>query len=467
MTSTVSSTTSASATASLISGTTKSTGPLFQAGGLASGLDTNLIIDNLIAAQSAPLNRLKQRQSDYQVQISTLGTLQTQLQALQAASAALSTNGVVAIQPNSTFSDFKVTGSAAAEGSYAIKVTALAKEAKMRSNSFTSAQDDTLVSDGNLQFSIDGKTSVVIDTTGKTLADVAEAINQNVSQVHASVLSTTTGYYLNIARKNTGYATSATEALKVVQDPGLGIVTTQAAQNASVDIDGLTLDRTSNTITDAIPGVSLILTGDSNVSNNVTFTADSSSTEAALNTFVTAYNTVSATLKSQLVTDPTQSYGETLVASTTTSSIQRSMQAMLSTLVVPTGAVRTLADMGLELQQDGTLTLNAITLSKAVSADPEGINAVFSTAKTGIAATIKTLVDAQANGSHSVLASEQTSLKASITEMTDRETSMQSYLDAERTRLVSQFTAMEQLVSGFTNATNYLTQVANLRISSG
>jgi flagellar hook-associated protein 2 len=143
------------------------------------------------------------------------------------------------------------------------------------------------------------------------------------------------------------------------------------------------------------------------------------------------------------------------------------MQAMLSTLVVPTGAVRTLADMGLELQQDGTLTLNAITLSKAVSADPEGINAVFSTAKTGIAATIKTLVDAQANGSHSVLASEQTSLKASITEMTDRETSMQRYLDAERTRLVSQFTAMEQLVSGFTNATNYLTQVANLKISSG
>jgi flagellar hook-associated protein 2 len=463
---TVSSATSSSSTSSssLLSGTTKSTGPLFQAGGLASGLDTNSIIDNLILADSAPINRLKQRQSDYQVQISTLGTLQTQLQALQSASAALSTNGVVAIQPNSTFSDFKVTGSATAEGSYAIKVTQLAMEAKMRSTSFKSAQDDTLVPDGNLQFSIDGKTSVVIDTTGMTLADVAQAINQNVSQVNASVLSTSTGYYLNIARKSTGYSTTAAEALTVVQDPGLGIVTTQLAQDASVDIDGLTLVRPSNTITDAISGASLILTGASKVSNNVTFTADSSSTEAALNTFVTAYNTVATTLKSQLVTDPNQAYGDTLVDSTTTGSIQRSMQAMLSTLVVPAGAVRTLADMGLELQQDGTLTLNTIALSNAVSADPDGMNAVFSTAKTGIAAAMKTLVDAQANGSQSVLVSQQTSLQTSITQMTDQETDLQSNLDAERTRLVSQFTAMEQLVSGFTSATNYLTQVANLKI---
>ena len=361
MATTISSVTAPAATSS---GTTKSTGPLFQAGGLASGLDTNAIIDNLILADSAPLNRLKQRQSDYKVQISTLGTLQTQLQALQSASAALSTNGVVSIQPNSTFSDFKVTGSAAAEGTTTIKVEQLAKEAKMRSTHFTSAQDPAVVPDGNLQFSIDGNTSAVIDTTGKTLADVAEAINQNVSQVHASVLSTADGYYLNISRKSTGFATSDVEALKIVQDPGLGIATTQAAQNAKVDIDGLTLIRPSNTITDAISGSTLILTGASNVDNNVTFTADSSATETALNTFVTAYNTVAATLHSQLVTDPTVAYGDTLVDGNTAGAIQRSMQQMMSALVVPTGAVRTLADLGLELQQDGTLTLNTIAWRK-------------------------------------------------------------------------------------------------------
>ena len=95
------------------------------------------------------------------------------------------------------------------------------------------------------------------------------------------------------------------------------------------------------------------------------------------------------------------------------------------------------------------------------------MNAVFSTAQTGIAATIKGLADAQANGSHSILAGLQTSLQSSISQMDDRETSLQSYLDAERTRLVSQFTAMEQLVSGFTSATNYLNQIANLKIGSG
>jgi flagellar capping protein FliD len=49
--------------------------------------------------------------------------------------------------------------------------------------------------------------------------------------------------------------------------------------------------------------------------------------------------------------------------------------------------------------------------------------------------------------------------------MDDQVTSQQAYLDAERTRLTAQFTAMEQLVSGFTSAGSYLTQIANLKIS--
>src|ERR1700690_2216318 len=103
-TSVSSSTSTASATP-----TSSLTSALFQASGIASGLDTNTIVNSLIQADSGPLNDLKQRQSDYNVQISTLGTLVTQLQALQTAATGLSTSGVVAIQPTSTYSDFTVT----------------------------------------------------------------------------------------------------------------------------------------------------------------------------------------------------------------------------------------------------------------------------------------------------------------------------------------------------------------------
>jgi flagellar hook-associated protein 2 len=427
-------------------------------------MDTASIVDNLILADSAPLNRIKQRQTDYNVQISTLGTLVTQLQAFQTAATNLSTSGVVAIQPSTTFSDFTTSGSAKSEGSYTLNIQQVAKEAKMRSQSFSSAQDASVVPDGNLTFSIDGTNTATIDTTGKTLADIAEAINQGISGLNASVISTTSGYYLNVSKKDTGYSTTDTAALTVVSDPGLKLATTQTAQNAKLTIDGLSVERPSNTLTDVISGLTLNLTGASGTDENVTLAANSTNTQTALNSFVSAYNTLQATVHSQLVTDPTVAYGDTLLDHSAMTTVESAMQRLTSQLVLPSGSVRTLADLGIELQQDGSLTLNAYTLNNAISANPGAVNAIFSTATTGIGDVVKSLVDAQTNPLSGALVTQQSSLQQSISEMNDQVTSQQSYLDAERTRLTAQFTAMEQLVSGFTSAGSYLTQLANLKV---
>jgi flagellar hook-associated protein 2 len=427
-------------------------------------MDTNSIVNSLIAADSGPLNALKQRQSDYNVQISTLGTLVTQLQALQTAASSLSSNGVVAIQPTSTFSDFTVTGSAKAEGSYTINVQQVAKEAKMRSTHFSSAQDASVVPDGNLVFSIDGTNTVAIDTSGKTLADVADAINQDISGLNASVISTTTGYYLNVSRKDTGYATTAAAALTVVSDPGLGLTQIQSAQNAKFTIDGLAVERQSNSIKDVVAGAIFHLTGSSKTDSAVTFAANSANTEAALNTFVAAYNTLGATVRSQLVTDPTLAYRDTLLDHSSMTTIQSAMQRMLSQMVVPSGSVRILADLGLELQQDGTVTLNTNALNAAIASNPGAVNGIFTTTNTGMGDVIRTLVTNQTSAATGALITQQNSLQSNISDLDDRATQMQSSLDMERTRLVAQFTAMEQLISGFTSAGSYLTQIANLKI---
>jgi flagellar hook-associated protein 2 len=453
---------STSSTASAASTALSSlTAGMFQASGLASGLNTSSIIDALISADSGRLNALKQKQSDYQVQISTMGTLVTQLQAMQTAADGLSKNGVVAIQPSSTYSDFSVTGSAKAEGSYSIQVSQLAQEAKLRSTSFSSAQDASVVPQGTLQFSIDGTNTVAIDTTGKGLADIAQAINDNISGLNASVISTSSGYYLNVARKTTGYATTANAALTVVSDPGLGLTTQQAAQNAQISIDGLPVTRTSNAINDVIPGVTLNLTGKSGVSNNVSFVANSSGTEAALNGFVTAYNTLATTLHNQLVQDPTQSYGDTLLSHTTTAGIESAMQGLLSKTVVASGSVRTLADLGLVLKNDGTLMLNTITMNNAIASNPSAVNAIFSQSQTGIGDTVDAYVNAQTNASNGALTLQTASLNSSISQMTDEESGIQSYLDSERARLVAQFTNMETLIAGYNSSTTYLTQISS------
>lgn len=466
MASSISSTSSTASSTS--SGTSSTTSALFQASGIASGLDTTSIVDSLITAQSGPLNQLRQRQADYKVQISTAGTLVTQLKALQTAAGKLASDGAVSILPNKSYSDFTVTGSAKTESSYSISVEQVAKQAKMRSASFSSAQDASVVPDGTLQFSIDGTSTVSIDTTGKTLADIAESINQNISGLNASVISTSTGYYLNVSRNDTGFAkaTGQAAALTMVSDPGLGLAITQSAQNAQLTIDGLSVERTSNAVSDVLEGVTFHLTGQSGVENEVAFEANSSGSEESLNTFVEAYNALAETVRSQLVLVPGQSYGDSILGHSTMTAIQRNMQGMLSKVVVPSGAVRTLADLGMELQRDGSLSLNKFALENAIAKSPGGANAIFSTATTGISAVVKKLVDAQTSPLSGTLTTQQRSLQSQILDIDDRATRMQSNLDAERKRLVARFTAMEQLISGFTNAGTYLTQVANLKIST-
>jgi flagellar hook-associated protein 2 len=440
---------------------------LQSSGGVTSSLNTTEIVAALVQADSVPLQNLQQKQSDYQVQISTLGSLVSQLQALGTAASALSTGGVVPMQASSTYSDFTVTGSAQAAGSYDISVTMLAQEAKMRSASYTSAQDASLIPAGNLQFSIDGKNTAVIDTTGKSLADIADSINQDVPQLTASVVADGTGkYFLNVARNTTGYATTSAAALTVVSDPGLGLTVTQNAQNAELTVDKLPIQRTTNTISDIIPGVTLNLTGQSGADNNVVFAANSSGSAAALGNFVSAYNTLATTLTTQLDADPTQAYGNTLIDYSTAANIENSMQQLLSQVVVPSGAVSSLADLGLELQQDGTLNLDTTTLNNAIAANPGAVNAIFSTATTGIAASVQSLVDGQTNATTGALVNEESSLNSSISDMSTEETDMQNNLNLEQATLTAQFTAMQQLVSSFTRANSYLTAVQSLQNSN-
>jgi flagellar hook-associated protein 2 len=452
--------------ASTVSSNASLTSAMYQASGLASGLNTATIVDALIAADSGRLNALKRRQDDYQVQISTLGTMVSQLQALKTAASSLSSKGVVSIQPDSTYTDFTVTGSAKAEGSYAVQVSQVAKEAKRLSKSFTSAQDPAAVDDGMLQFAIDGVNTVAIDTTGKGLADIAEAINNGITGLRASVISTGSAYYLSVARSSTGYTSSLETAFTVVSQPNMSLETSQDAQNAELRVDDLLIQRTTNTISDVIGGVTLHLTGESNVRKNVNFAANASGTEAALQTFVDAYNALATTLKGQLVTDPDQSYGDTLLDHTTVATIQSAIQSMLTKTVVASGSVRTLSDLGLEIQRDGTLEMNTIRTLKAVETNPAAVNAIFSNSTQGIATVASDLAKRHTSALTGTLVLRQKSLQSSILEMDEQKVRIQAYLDAERVRLTKQFTYMESIISGFNAATSYLTQVANLKIET-
>ena len=447
------------------------TGPLFQAGGLASGLDTNSIVNSIITADSAAMTQVQSQQAAYQVQISTVATLTTKLQLLQTAADALATSGLAPIQANSTYADFTVSGSATSEGNSTVKVSTLALAAKFRSGtSFSSAQTNAGLT-GSLQFSIDGVTSpsTAISLSGRSLSGIAEAINKQVPQVTASVVSDGSKYYLSVTRNSTGYATSdadPSDALKVVgSDPGFSFQTIQPAQNASLTVDGLSIQSQSNTITGAIPGVTLSLTGQSNVATNVTFASNSSSAATDIQNFISDYNDVVTVLNSQLRPDPSQAATNNPLAGASLLSLESDMQGLLSKSVGGTGVVQSLSDLNVSMQDDGTLMLDQLpnqkTFAQAIAADPSGANKLFTTAKTGIAALVDSLVAKQTDPVDGALVGETSLLKSNISSLDETVSYWQTYLDNERTRLTAEFTAMEATIANLNTASNYLNALSS------
>jgi flagellar hook-associated protein 2 len=441
-------------------------GPLFQAGGLASGLDTTSIVNSIITADSGAMTQAQSEQAAYQVQISTVATLTSKLQALQSATVALGTSGLAPIQATSTYADFTVSGSAQSEGTSTVQVAKMALAAKLRSGTgLSSAQTDAGLT-GSLQFSIDCATvpSHAITVTGLSLSAIAEAINKQVSQVAASVVSDGSKYYLSVSRNSTGYATTDTDpsdALKIVgTDPGFSFQTLQSAQNASLTVDKMTIQSQNNTITGAIPGVTLKLTGQSGAATNVSFASDSSSSAASMNNFVNAYNDVVTALASQLRPDPSQAATNNPLAGSYLLSLERDMQNLLSQSVGGGGAVRTLSDLNISLQDDGTIAIDKLpyqnTFAEALAADPNGANKLFATAKTGITALVDALVSKQTDPVSGALAGETQELNSNVSALDGTINYWQTYLDNERTRLTSEFTAMEQTVATLNTASNYL-----------
>jgi flagellar hook-associated protein 2 len=139
------------------------------------------------------------------------------------------------------------------------------------------------------------------------------------------------------------------------------------------------------------------------------------------------------------------------------------------------GAVQTITDLNVSLQDDGTLALDKLphgnTFAEAIAADPSGANKLFTTTKTGIAALVDALVQRQTEPSSVTLSDgstlsvdgglegETTLLQNSTTALDDTVNYWQVYLDNERTRLTSEFTAMESTVATLNTTANYLNQL--------
>ncbi len=455
--------------------------PAYTANGLSSGLDDSAIIQSLVNIRQQPITALQQQQAAIQTQVSDLGVIVSQVNALQTAIDAFATGGAVASQVTSTNTAFTATASnLATPGQYSVQVTALANAAKARSQGFASTS--AAVTGGTLALTVQGTQYNLTITDGESLSDVATALNQLGAPINATILSDGVSQYLEVTNSQTGFpiGTNAANALTVTEtDTGtqgqdLNLAVFQQAANAGVTIDNLPTTQTSNTVTGLIPGVTLNLNSIDAAPENLAIATDATTTATNLQTFVTAYNTLNTSLQAELAPPvTTNADGSTSAQPAALSndaavlSLEQQMQQILTTIVPGVSGFNSLASIGItSSDQDGSISIDTDLLNNALNSNPSAVNQLFAQASTGIAAAFDTLASTYADPATGALTQESQQLNTRIQQMTQQQTQMQAELTTYQASLQEQFANMEQIVSNFKSVGQYLTQLSQAQVAS-
>jgi len=438
--------------------------PSFTAGGLASGLDTGAIVDGLVQLRSAGIRRLQNRQAAIRTQVSAVGETASKLKALRTAAGALGASGLRAYTAASTSAAFGATASAggAQPGRYSITVDQLAAAAQARSQGFESATAP--VAGGTLTLQVGTGTWNVAIADGTALTDVAAAVNRSGAPVVAGVLSDGHQSYLFVNARETGFAlgAEASGALQLTESTTggtgrpLAAAVVRTAKNALVTVDGLQFERRSNTVADAIAGVSLTLRAQTTAGEELVVDGDAAATKARLQGFVDALNAVVGDVlaKTKAARDATG----VLAGDGTLTRLGRSLQELVSRQVGGSGPLRSLAALGVKTTEDGTIAVDDAAFRRALAASPADADTIFTRAGDGVAALVDSLGDRYLDPLDGVLVSYRTSMSDAASGLDDDIARAQARVDAFRAGLVAQFNALEQVMSGLKATGQFLAQ---------
>ncbi|AEK58126.1 flagellar filament capping protein FliD [Acidithiobacillus caldus] len=363
--------------------------------GLVSGIDVQSLISNLSAAYQQPITLLQKQEQSYQTSLSAWGTLQSSLSSLQSALGALqnlgSSNNRSVSLSNAGVATASVTNGAQL-GSYSLSNIVLAQSQSIYSSSFASASN-TAVGTGTLQIQVGSGavSNIVINGGNDTLNGIASAINQANLGVNAAVINDGSGYRLTLTGTGTGVNNAFTVAVsgasgslaELSYSPGAsgGMTLSQAAQNASLSINGLAVTSSSNTVSGAIPGVTLNL--QTSGSTTLQVSASNSAFVSAVQSFTSAFNKTMGTINQLTAYNAQTGSGGPLLGSAAVQGLRTQLLNLISGpgLGVSAGsAYNSLGAVGLGLTSSGTITLNTGTLSTALNSDYQTVLGLFSQA---------------------------------------------------------------------------------------
>src|SRR6266700_59847 len=441
-------------------------------GGLLSGngIDVQSLVAQVLSPESGQLQVWQQQQSDLQTQAKLLTSINSDIGDLSSAVNSLTDIlGPLTGQTAKSSQPSIVTASAqgtAIPGDHTIVVSALATQGTLYTDPVTDGNTSILPSNAqsaDLQVQIGGTGGVSHDIavsagTNDTLNKIAAYINWQSWGVTANVLTDASGARLAIYSQTTG----TSGALAAINNTtSLSFNPPTGGTNASLTVDGIPFSSTTNTVTGAIPGVSLNLLGAfPSIQAQLSVGPDTNGAAEAITSFVSAYNKVIGDINQQFKLDPSTKSEGPLASDGSLRTLQSNLLSD-ATYAVGSGAFPNLSSLGIKTNDDGTLSVNSGQLSNALTNNSAAVVNFFQNSSlTGFANAFAKDLQNLTDPTQGLISvdltqnqQQQQGLGNSISDFQDR-------LSSEQQHLLIQFSQVNALLEEFP----FLLQSINLQL---
>lgn len=456
---------------------TSSTGTISSTG-IGSGLDVKSIVSQLVAIEKQPLVQLQAQATAYQTDLSTYGTIKSQVSTLYDAAALLSGpsgwNAQTATSSNAAAVGVTASNSASAD-SFSVEVSQLARA--QTSASVTVAAGTASGAAGSLQIELgswssgafvgSGSTASVAITATDTMSAIATKVNAANAGVTATVLSDGTNERLVFKSSTTGTATgfrlntpadTGLAALGLTNPGDTGFVG-QTALDAKLKINGVDVVSATNKMTNAIPGVTLQLSQVTTGPVDISVSTDLTAVQKNIQSFVDAYNALNSTISDATKYDAATKVGGPLLGDSTTLGIQMTLRSIMGS--ASTGSTFSyLSDIGIERQVDGSLTINQSKLTSAESNVPN-LKALFAAdngnaATNGFGAKLRDYTHGLINFD-GLITTKTASFQKSIANNATDQDNVNTRASKIESQLLAQYSALDVKMAGLTSLNSYVT----------
>ena len=436
--------------------------------GIGSGLDVAKIVEQTVAAEKIPLKKLEYKAEGIQTQISTYGEIKSLTSKLGDIASKLTRdsawNGVTISSSNSTITG-TMTG-IAAPGTYNIKVTQLAQAQTTvigGADAVALAKDETMGADGTIKLKMGAVEKDISVSSSDTLTKIATKINEAEMGIQASVVTDVDGKErLMLRSKETGTDKAFTVDLSAAPTV-LGQNTTQNAQNAKVELNGLVVESSANTFANTIPGMSFTVSEVTSTAATLNVKADTEAMKKNIQEFVDTYNELN-----DLLTQSTKYVEESKTAGvlqgdSATVSLQNSLRMLTQGISGSTGGLTRLAEIGIQMQEGGKLSTDTTKLDKALT-NLEGLKGLFANKADalgqggGIAVNFKNFTD-KLLSFDGTLNTKTDSLERTLKSNSAEQTKVNTRADTLEKRLYAQYSALDTKMASLNALNAYVSQM--------